>query len=109
VEIDGQVDERLDPVISITVANGLGESLTLDAVVDTGFNDVLSLPLAIIQRLNLQALPSIPVELADGSEVETDTVSGVFSGTAQNSSSASNTARAVRSSGWRCSSNTASR
>ncbi len=76
MDVSGRVDERLDAVIAITLKNDLGQTLVIDAVIDSGFNDALSLPSAVIQQLKFGALPSIIVELADGSEAETQTFTG---------------------------------
>jgi clan AA aspartic protease len=41
---------------------------SLDFVVDTGFNDYLTLPVQAISAMNLPLYSSIPARLADGSE-----------------------------------------
>jgi clan AA aspartic protease len=41
---------------------------TLDFVIDTGFNDYLTLPPQAISVMNLPLYSSIPVRLADGSQ-----------------------------------------
>jgi clan AA aspartic protease len=47
-------------------------SLELDAVVDTGFNDFLTLSQSVIEDLQLTLAAPMLAELADGNVVETD-------------------------------------
>ena len=68
--IRGAVNERLEAVIPLTVFGSLGTNITLEAVLDTGFDDFLSLPLEIIAQLALPAHNVMPVMLSDGSVVQ---------------------------------------
>ena len=76
MNVVGTVSANLDPLITLEVSNGMGGRELVEAVLDSGFNDFISLPIAVIQRLQLQSTPSLIVELADGSEVETPTYVG---------------------------------
>lgn len=74
--LDGAVDENLDPVVTLQLRNDAGQIIIVVAVVDTGFNDYLSLPQVTINRTAFRAGDSLRVELADGNEVETLTCFG---------------------------------
>lgn len=50
--MQGRVNQRCEAVISVAVKGG-GKLKSIDAVIDTGFNGFLSLPIAIIMELNL--------------------------------------------------------
>lgn len=63
----GQVNDRREPVVTLTVFGFGGNSVSVDAIVDTGFDDYLTLPLETIATLALSASESMPVMLADGS------------------------------------------
>lgn len=64
--ITGYLSPRLEPLIPLTVRNNQGQSWTTEAVIDTGFNDFLSINPEIISALNLEPVGSLTVELADG-------------------------------------------
>ena len=48
----------------------------IDAVIDTGFTDVLTLPLHDVQQLGLTPVASVSVILANGSSVILDVYEG---------------------------------
>jgi predicted aspartyl protease len=50
--MQGRVNQRCEAVVSIAVRGG-GKIKSVDAVIDTGFNGFLSLPIAIIMELGL--------------------------------------------------------
>jgi predicted aspartyl protease len=50
--MQGRVNQRCEAVISVAV-KGEGKIKSVDAVIDTGFNGFLSLPIAIITELGL--------------------------------------------------------
>jgi clan AA aspartic protease len=70
--IQGYLSPRLEPVVSLTLRNGEGKSLAVEAVVDTGFNDYLAINPEIIREFGLDPVGAIAVELADGSLRETN-------------------------------------
>lgn len=68
--ITGQVSENREAIVPVTVFGFGGKSVTVNAVIDTGFDDFLSLPLELVATLALVARESVSVMLADGSVVE---------------------------------------
>ena len=66
--IQGTVTPDREAVISLKVYGPKGEE-EIQAVVDTGFTDDLTLPAEIIRRLGLSLRGSMPASLADGSVV----------------------------------------
>jgi len=63
--IEGYFDEYRQPRIRITVVGTHGEA-TVDAVIDTGFDGDLCLPILIAIKLGLELRDVMSVELADG-------------------------------------------
>jgi clan AA aspartic protease len=68
--IDGFVTATLQAVIPLDVSNDAGESVSTEAVIDTGFNGMLTLPPEIIERLQLIAFDKASRMLANGSITE---------------------------------------
>ena len=64
--IEGVVNERYEPVATITVQGPSGYSRQLDAVIDTGFNDFLMLPSSLVSELELPFETRMEVTVADG-------------------------------------------
>lgn len=54
--------------VPIRVQNDFGQELLINAVLDTGFNDFLSLPRSVIKQLGLLAYNVLRVQLSDVSE-----------------------------------------
>lgn len=67
--IVGQVDSRLNLFIPVVVRGFNGQELALNALLDTGFSDFLSLTDDQIQTLGLLPSGVAESELADGSIV----------------------------------------
>ena len=65
--IEGSVSAALEPIISLTLRGPSGRTARLDAVVDTGFNNFLILPTALVRELELPWTGRNLVTLADGS------------------------------------------
>jgi clan AA aspartic protease len=65
--MQGRVNQRCEAVISIAVRGG-GKIESVDAVIDTGFNGFLSLPIATIVELSLPWNYRDRATLGDGSE-----------------------------------------
>ncbi|MEA3346342.1 MAG: clan AA aspartic protease [Chloroflexota bacterium] len=61
----GYVDEYGQPRAEIS-ATGVRESITVDAIIDTGFNGELCLPTQIAVQLGLELSATQMAELADG-------------------------------------------
>ena len=68
--IEGFVNARYEPVISIPVQGLSGQEREIEAVVDTGFNGFLTLPPALVAELGLTFQGEGWATLANGS-VET--------------------------------------
>ncbi|MDZ7261338.1 MAG: hypothetical protein ONB05_04455 [candidate division KSB1 bacterium] len=67
--IHGYIDEIGTPLIDVTV-EGTRSKITLPALIDTGFDGDLSLPIDIAVELGLELVTSIPLEFADGTITE---------------------------------------
>jgi clan AA aspartic protease len=64
--VQGRFDRRGQPFLPVELA-GLHRSLTLQALVDTGFDGDLCVPIAVAMPLGLELKGADYVELADGS------------------------------------------
>jgi clan AA aspartic protease len=65
--ITGTVNARRDAVVTLTVFGSSGQSQAVEAVIDTGFNDFLTLPPMTIADLGLRTDGFGRVALGDGS------------------------------------------
>ena len=70
--IEGAVNAALEAVVSLTVQGPSGQRREVEAVVDTGFNDFLTVPSALAAELGLVYRNRGQMILADGSEVTFD-------------------------------------
>jgi predicted aspartyl protease len=70
--ITGSVTAQQQAVIPLTVQDWQGQPETVDAIVDTGFNGFLTLPLAQIARLRFPYEGIAEVILGDGDTVRLD-------------------------------------
>ena len=68
--IQGRVNSNFEAVITVEVRGPVGQTQKIDAVVDTGFTDFLTLPSALISELGLALMGKNVLSLADGNEVE---------------------------------------
>jgi clan AA aspartic protease len=75
--IVGVVNSDLEATLRLTVRGLDGQTRRITAVIDSGCNGFLSLPLAIIEELGLPWKARTSAELADGSETEFDTYRGI--------------------------------
>ena len=55
--------------IGLRIRNQENLELNVDAVIDTGFSESLTLPLALVEALGLVRTKSVEAELADGTRV----------------------------------------
>jgi clan AA aspartic protease len=76
--IAGVVNADLEATLRLTVRGLDGQTRRITAVIDTGSDGFLSLPLAIIEELGLPWKARTGAELADGSETEFDTYRGIL-------------------------------
>ena len=65
----GNVNAQREAIVPIDVRDCAGRHVSLEAVIDTGFNGYLSLPTAIISNLGLLFVFQSKARLADGTEV----------------------------------------
>jgi clan AA aspartic protease len=65
--ITGQITADREAVLRLVVQGPSGSELEVDAVIDTGFTEFLTLPPAILAGLGLTFRHSTPMVLADGS------------------------------------------
>ena len=70
--IQGEVNVAYEPVVSLAVQGLLGRIADIEAVIDTGFSEFLTLPPDLLTELRLSAVTSASATLADGSEVAFD-------------------------------------
>lgn len=70
--IVGEVKPSREAIIRLSVRGPDGVALSIDAVVDSGFTDALTLPLDLVHRLRLPFRGTMDFGLADGSNEEFD-------------------------------------
>lgn len=75
--IRGAITDDLEAVVELIVVGPAGKHHSITAVVDTGYNGHLTLPISLINRLRLVWLQRGRAELADGNDIFFD----VFQGT----------------------------
>ena len=68
--IAGVVNAAYEPVITLAVQGPAGRARDIDAVIDTGFGGLLTLPPALVAELGLLFKGTGRATLADGSEVD---------------------------------------
>ncbi len=67
--IEGVVNAAREAVVTLPLQGPAGQTLEIEAVVDTGFNRFLTLPQAVVTESGLAFAGVSRVVLADGSEV----------------------------------------
>jgi clan AA aspartic protease len=65
--MNGIVDQNCEAKIRLVVSNESKQTQVIDAVIDTGFTGFLTLPLTVINSLNLQLYSREEGRLGDGS------------------------------------------
>jgi len=70
--ITGVVTSDWEAVVSVQVRGIDGGGEVVDAVLDTGFNGFLALPVSLVSQLRLPFAGTTRVTLGDGSEVHLD-------------------------------------
>jgi predicted aspartyl protease len=71
VVILGKINARREIVFSLSIMDQHGEEHEIEVVLDTGFNDFLTLPEILIDALRLPYISSsVSVILGDGSEIQ---------------------------------------
>jgi clan AA aspartic protease len=67
--MQGWVNQNCEAMLPVVVGQGNVPKQMIEALIDTGFSGFLSLPLSIIESLELPWIFSDSVTLGDGSEV----------------------------------------
>lgn len=70
--IRGIVSEDREAIISIAICGPAGSFISADAIIDTGFNGYLTLPLEVLNKQNAPKVGQMRFVLADGSESLSD-------------------------------------
>jgi clan AA aspartic protease len=65
---NGLVNDNLEPLLRVTFVAG-GRRIAVEMVVDTGFEGFASLPFHAIRQMRLPLQGTVPVVLADDSEI----------------------------------------
>ena len=68
--IQGIVTSNREAVLRLTIQNSENQRQEIEAVIDTGFNDYLTLSPEVVSSLNLPFAASTLATLADGREIE---------------------------------------
>ncbi len=69
-------EDGREPVIPLSLIGYSGTANEVKAVVDTGFDGELTLPMELILRLGYARIGTVGATLADGSNVETEFFAG---------------------------------
>ncbi len=78
--IMGSIQETGTPMLALKVIGKGGVEVSLDGILDTGFDGFLCLPIPVAVSLGLELINATDTELADGTIVEDDLV---FAGKAE--------------------------
>ena len=70
--IEGAVNAFYEPVVPLSLRGPTGQTLEVEAVIDTGYNGLLTLPSSVVTELGLPHRGYGEASLADGSVVEFD-------------------------------------
>ena len=68
--IRGAFSERLEPMVAVEISNGDGLYHPVEALMDTGFSQHLTLPPDTVERLGLKRVDRIPMTLADDRDIQ---------------------------------------
>ena len=74
--MQGIVNQNCEAMLRLVVGNAGSQRQTIDAVIDTGFTGFLTLPLTVLNRLDLQPYSREEGTLGDGSTCIFDVYSG---------------------------------
>jgi len=71
--ITGQINQAFSPILRVTGYGNKGE-VTIDGILDTGFDGFICLPIAVAVPLGLELIDVTDSELADGTIVQDELV-----------------------------------
>ena len=75
--ISGKVDQSLQARVALQLMGGDGRLQPVEVVLDTGFDEDLTMPPDMVQQLDLTPEDKLRVVLANGEEVSLDSWSGM--------------------------------
>lgn len=67
--IQGSVNAKRQPIVSLTIRGDAGQEAAIKALLDTGYNGSLMLPLAQVEALALRFIRTDTTTVADGRRV----------------------------------------
>ncbi len=68
--IRGNLNERLEPLVVVEIADGDERYQPVEALLDTGFSGHLTLPPDTVERLGLKRVDRIPMTMANGQDIQ---------------------------------------
>ena len=71
--IEGEITADYEIIATLTILSPTGQSLEIDAILDTGYNGFLTLPPTLASELRLTFASASRAYLADGSEATFNT------------------------------------
>ena len=75
--IRGALNDRLEPMVVLEISNGDGRFHPVEALLDTGFSEYLTLPPDAVARLGLEYADRIPMTLADERQIDASVYEGL--------------------------------
>ena len=75
--IRGMLNDRIEPMVVLEISNGDGQYHQVDALLDTGFSQSLTLPPDTVARLGLECADRIPMTLADARDIDVSVHKGL--------------------------------
>ena len=75
--IRGAFNERIQPMVVVEIADSEGQYHPVEALLDTGFTQYLTLPPDEIARLGLEYADRLPMILANGQRIEVSVYEGL--------------------------------
>src|SRR2546423_12399951 len=75
--VRGEVSTDREAIVPLLIRSSTGDLFHLEAVLDSGFTEYLTLPAALIAQLGLQFLRYADLEMADGSVIQTEEYAAV--------------------------------
>ena len=77
--IQGRVNESYEAAVTLNLVDATGEHRAIEAIIDTGYNGYLTLPIALIEVMDLPWQGQNEVSLADGTSRVLDVYDGIVS------------------------------
>ncbi len=74
--IKGVLNDRLEPMVVLEISNGDGRFQPVEALLDTGFTEELTMPPDAVARLGLEHVEQTHMTLADGQRIEASMYKG---------------------------------